>query len=79
MSPLPTGLGDGAVLRRLTLDDLEQVWALVEAERERIGVWMPWVEHTTTIEDQRQWIESVVTDEQSVEGCGIFVDGTYAG
>ncbi|MGZ8606392.1 MAG: GNAT family N-acetyltransferase [Actinomycetota bacterium] len=79
MSPLPTGLGDGAVLRRLTLDDLEQVWALVEAERERIGVWMPWVEHTTSIEDQRQWIESVVTDEQSVEGCGIFVDGTYAG
>jgi ribosomal-protein-serine acetyltransferase len=79
VSSLPADLGDGAILRRLTLDDLEELWALVEAERERIGVWMPWVEATQTIEDERAWLESVTQDERSLDGGGIFVEGRYAG
>lgn len=79
MSPLPIDLGDGALLRRLTLDDLAEIWALVQAERDRIGVWMPWVEATKTIDDQRRWLEGVVADERSVDGVGMFVDGAYVG
>lgn len=79
MSPLPVELGDGAVLRRLEMGDLDDIWSAVEAERERIGVWMPWVQMTPTIEEERAWLERVVADEGSLEGGGIFVEGTYAG
>jgi ribosomal-protein-serine acetyltransferase len=79
VSPLPADLGDGAVLRRLTIEDLPVIWALVEAERDRIGVWMPWVEVTTTIDDQRRWLEGVVADRGSLDGSGMFVDGVYVG
>jgi len=79
VSPLPVDLGDGVLLRRLTLDDLAEIWALVEVERDRIGVWMPWVEATITIDDQRRWLEGVVADKRSVDGVGMFVDGAYVG
>lgn len=79
MSPLPFDLGGGAVLRRYTLDDLGSLWETVEAERERLGVWMPWVEHTTTIDDQRAWLERVVADEDSLDGSGLFVQDELAG
>jgi ribosomal-protein-serine acetyltransferase len=79
VSPLPVELGDGALLRRLTIGDLEEIWALVQVERDRIGVWMPWVEGTKTIEDQRRWLETVLSDANSADGLGIFVEGAYAG
>ena len=40
---------------------------------------MPWIDATRTIDDQRRWLESVVHDEGSLDGCGIFVDGRYVG
>jgi hypothetical protein len=70
VSPLPVDLGDGAILRRLVLDDLEDLWAVVERERERIGAWMPWVALTPTIDDERTWLESVCANERSLEGSG---------
>ena len=79
MSPLPVELGDGAILRRYTMGDLDELFALVDAERERIGEWMPWVEGTRTVEDQREWLARVVADEQSLDGSGIWVDGVLAG
>lgn len=79
MSPLPVHLGEGAILRRLTMEDLEEIWSVIQAERDRLGVWMPWVEGTRTIEDQRRWLDGVVADEDGLEGCGMFVDGRYVG
>ncbi len=79
MSRLPADLGDGAVLRRLELDDLEALWAVVQRERDRLGVWMPWVALTPTVEEERDWLESVVSERDSLEGCGVFVDGRYVG
>jgi len=61
------------------MDDLDEMWPLVRAERNRLGVWMPWVEGTRTIQDQRTWLERVVADEHGLEGCGVFVDGRYVG
>ena len=79
MSPLPADLGDGAVVRRLTMDDLPEVWATVDASRERLEPWMPWIDGARSIDDQRRWLESVVYDENSLEGGGLFVDGRYVG
>ena len=79
MSPLPADLGDGATLRRLEMSDLEDVWAAVDASRERLEPWMPWIDATRTIDDQRRWLESVVHDQGSLEGGGVFVDDRYVG
>jgi ribosomal-protein-serine acetyltransferase len=79
VSPLPADLGRGGALRQLALEDLDEIWALVEAERDRIAVWLPWVDATKTIGDQRRWLEGVLADHRNLEGCGIFVDGAYAG
>ena len=77
--PLPIDLGDGAALRRYVMGDLDAIWSVASAERERLGEWMPWVEHTTSVEVQRQWLEKVVGDPSTLDGCGIFVDGELAG
>jgi ribosomal-protein-serine acetyltransferase len=79
VSPLPVDLGDGAALRRLALDDLDAVWALVDGERDRLRPWLPWVDATRSIDDQRRWLEGVIAAERNLDGCGIFVGGVYAG
>ena len=79
MSPLPVEVAPGAVLRRLTMDDLDAIWTLVNAERERVGRWMPWIELTNSIDDERAWLTTVTADPQNLEGGGLFVDGSYAG
>ncbi|MFM8944215.1 MAG: GNAT family N-acetyltransferase, partial [Actinomycetota bacterium] len=78
MTSLPVSLGDGAVLRRFTPDDLAVIWAAVEGDRERFGRWMPWVEVTRTIDDERRWLASVTAGD-SLEGCGVFVGDDLAG
>jgi ribosomal-protein-serine acetyltransferase len=79
VSPLPVDLGGGALLRRLALEDLGAIWEVVEAERERLRVWLPWVDLTKTVGDQRTWLAGVIADERNLEGNGVFVDGAYAG
>jgi len=61
------------------MEDLQEVWASVEAERERIRPWMPWVDLVPTIDDEGRWFERIVASEDNFEGCGIFVDGEFAG
>jgi len=78
-SKFQTDLGSGAELRRYSLKDLDAVWALVDAERDRLGPWMPWIASTTTLEHQRTWLARVVADSESLDGCGLWVDGRYAG
>jgi ribosomal-protein-serine acetyltransferase len=77
--PLPVLLGDGALVRRFLMEDLDAIWAVASGERERLGEWMPWVEATTSIDVQRAWLEKVVGEVEGLEGCGIFVDDELAG
>ena len=72
MTSLPADLGGGATLRRFTLDDLPVLWDAVEADRARLGRWMPWVAGARTIEDEGAWLADVV-GRDSLEGCGVFV------
>lgn len=77
--PVPLDLGDGALVRRYTMDDLDAIWAVASGERERLGEWMPWVEGTTTKDVQRAWLEQRVAETEGFEGCGIFVGDELAG
>ncbi|MDP9330185.1 MAG: GNAT family N-acetyltransferase [Actinomycetota bacterium] len=78
-TPFRVDLGDGAVVGKYVLGDLEELWALIEGERERLDLWMPWVAGTTTIEHQRTWLERVVANERSLNGMGIWVGSELAG
>jgi ribosomal-protein-serine acetyltransferase len=79
VSPLPLDLGGGAQLRRYVPSDLEALWGAVQEERERLGVWMPWVDATRTIEDQGAWLDRVIADEVGLDGTGLWVGDEYAG
>lgn len=76
--PLPIDLGEDAFVRRYTMADLDEIWADVQVERERLGEWMPWVEGNTSIDVQREWLEKVLAEPDGLDGCGIFVEGELA-
>ena len=72
-------LGGDARVRHFRSDDARDLFAVVEAERERLRVWLPWVDRMLSVEDERAWIESVAATEGSLDGFGIFVAGHVAG
>jgi ribosomal-protein-serine acetyltransferase len=79
MSPLPVDLGEGVTLRRYEMRDLDALWQAIEEERERIAVWMPFVEGVRTIEDERTWLETVVADEAGIGGGGLWSGSEFLG
>ncbi len=79
MSGLPFDLGDGAVIRRYTLDDADVLFAAADADRERLSEWLPWLEGMKTVEDERRWLEGALADPESLLGCGIWVGDELAG
>jgi ribosomal-protein-serine acetyltransferase len=74
----PFDLGGGALLRQHRIEDLDAIWDAVEEERDRLGMWMPWMETTRTKDDERVWLERVV-DAGTLDGCAIWVEGEFAG
>lgn len=77
--PLYLELGDDAFVRTFTPDDAGTVFALVDAERERLRRWFPWVDPTRTVEEQRTWIERALASEHDREANGIWLTGGEAG
>jgi ribosomal-protein-serine acetyltransferase len=78
--PIYWPLDDASFVRTYTLDDAPTVFELVDAERERLRRWFPWVELTRSLEDQRAWIDRVIASEHDLEGNGIWlVGGELAG
>jgi ribosomal-protein-serine acetyltransferase len=71
-------LGEGVEVRVLEPEDAEQVFAVVEANRERLRAWMPWVDATHGPADTRAFIERDRASD-GLDALGIYVDGKYAG
>lgn len=73
-------LGDHAFVRRYEREDLATIWALVEPERDRLRRWLPWAEQVRTIDDEREWLEQVLTAPgRRDEGWAIFDGDAFAG
>jgi ribosomal-protein-serine acetyltransferase len=77
--PARFDLGEGAELRRYRLEDADAIFAIVDADRERLRRWLPWIDPTHSAEDERTWLAMVLADADQMEGYGIFVDGVLAG
>ena len=73
--PLYLEIGEDAFVRTFTPDDADVVFALVDAERERLARWFSWVPGTGTVDDQRTWIERAVASEHDREANGIWLAG----
>lgn len=73
-------LDDHTVLRSFVPDDAEELFALVEANRDRLLPWMPWSHLTRGPDDVRGFIErSKSAPESRLDATGIWVDGRIAG
>lgn len=73
-------LGDGAEARSYEIEDVATIFALVDAERDRLRRWLPWVDAVRTVDDEREWLTSVVSAENPrEEAFGIWDEGVFAG
>jgi RimJ/RimL family protein N-acetyltransferase/predicted enzyme related to lactoylglutathione lyase len=69
-------------LVRHTLEQAEAMFELVDRDRERLGRFLPWVEQTKTIEEERGFIRTTLEQWEKGEifGFGIFLkSGEYVG
>jgi ribosomal-protein-serine acetyltransferase len=53
-------LGDGVALRAAHPDDAAAVYALVDASREHLRAWLPWVDASRSAVYTREFFEHVV-------------------
>jgi ribosomal-protein-serine acetyltransferase len=71
-------LGGGVEVRILDPGDAPEIFALVDAERERLRAWMPWVDPTTGPADVGAFIERARATD-GLDALGLFLDGAYVG
>jgi ribosomal-protein-serine acetyltransferase len=78
VNPIRWPIDDDAFVRTLTLDDAAELFALVEANRDRLRPWMPWERTTRSVDDIRGFIERSLASDHDVEG-GIWVGNEVVG
>jgi ribosomal-protein-serine acetyltransferase len=79
VNPIVWELGGGVVVRTFTPDDDVALFALIDANRDRLRPWMIWEPTTKAPGDTRAWIESCLASPTDLEGNGLWVDERLAG
>jgi ribosomal-protein-serine acetyltransferase len=69
----------GVELRSFGPEDAEAIFAAMDAERERLGEWLPWVHATQSSAQVGEFINRSLANEDSREGIGLWVNGELAG
>jgi ribosomal-protein-serine acetyltransferase len=71
----------GIEMRQFEPRDAETVFAVVERNRAHLRQWLPWVDHSHSPEDIRQFILRVQAQFEADQGpnAGVWVDGVLAG
>jgi ribosomal-protein-serine acetyltransferase len=71
----------GIEMKQFEPDDAEIVFAVVQRNRGHLREWLPWVDHTHSPEDIRQFISRVQAQFDANQGpnSGIWVHGVLAG
>ena len=74
-------IGPEAELRLLQERHAEELFALVDQNRERLRDWLPWVDGIRTVEDERSFIRGSLEQYASngAFAAGIWSDGGLAG
>jgi ribosomal-protein-serine acetyltransferase len=79
VNPIRFDLGEGLVVRTYVLGDAQELFDMVERNRERLRPWMIWEQATTAVDDTRAFIERALAAETDQEGNGIWLDGVLVG
>jgi len=78
---LSIDVGDGLVLHATTMADAAEAYEVVEAERERLREWLPWVDGTVDVEVERDFLRTV--EQADAAGVGVHatirLDGQFCG
>jgi ribosomal-protein-serine acetyltransferase len=69
LDELSADLGGGAALRPLTRRDVPELFALVDANREYLREWLPWLDSTRHEDDVRTFVE----DARQKAAAGVSV------
>lgn len=71
----------GIELKLIQMEDAKALWVAVEYDRAYLREWLPWVDHTHSVEDIRAFIETVECQYRDNRGpqSGIWVDGALVG
>ena len=48
----PLDIGDGIVLTTVQSEDAEEIFALIDSNRDYLREWFPWVDRTNAVEDK---------------------------
>ncbi len=74
-------LGDGLELALLREHHAEEVFRLMDLNRERLRQWLPWVDRTHSAEQPREFIVSCLGQYERREAlnAGIFQEGQFIG
>ena len=78
MNQLLWDLGDGIAVRTYVAGDAEELFALVDANRDRLRPWMIWEPTTKTVDDTRAFIQACLASTD-YEGNGLWLDGRLIG
>ena len=78
MNQLQWDLGDGIAVRTYVAGDAEELFALVDANRDRLRPWMIWEPTTKTVDDTRAFIQACLASTD-YEGNGLWLDGRLVG
>jgi RimJ/RimL family protein N-acetyltransferase len=78
---LPLDLGEGLVLSATTERDAPDAYAVVDAERDRLREWLPWVDATTSLAVERDFLIGI--EQANAAGMGLHAtirqDGEFCG
>lgn len=72
---------DDLVLRQVGEDDAEELFALIECDRDYLGRWLPWVAATTTVDDEREFVRFSLRqwDSRAQLDLCVVTDGRVVG
>ncbi|MDR2929726.1 MAG: GNAT family N-acetyltransferase [Propionibacteriaceae bacterium] len=75
-----SSIDDHLALRQFSLSDAEQAYALIDHDRERLSVYLPWVESIHCVADQRRSMTPLVEyDPDARLSCWLTYDDAIIG
>jgi ribosomal-protein-serine acetyltransferase len=75
VNPIRWDLGDGLIVRTYIAGDAQELFRLIDANRERLRPWMIWEPQTTSVADSLAYIERSASSSTDMEGNGVWLDG----
>lgn len=82
MSSFHLPVAPGIELRQWELEDADACFEAAMRSRASLGEWLPWIEHTHSPEDIRNYIRRVVIPQRENNqgpNCAIWIDGAVGG